>query len=196
MYEFSAATHLLATYCACCSRPLVDAVSAETGMGPVCRKKHGYYSEGGEANWEAAEAAIEETTYAYLIKTAAWNYDARGVANHLIFCVACDQKGTAVASATVALRALGFESVAARIAKRLISVNVTHEGDSLVVECGFNPRFNEAIRAAKGARWDAERKVRLVPMSQRLALWQAIKASFAPGTLVIGETKTTVLSAD
>lgn len=194
MYEFSAATQLLATYCACCSRPLVDAVSAETGMGPVCRKKHGYYSEGGEADWEAAEAVLEDTTYAYLIKTAAWNYDARGVANHMIFLIACDQKGPEVARATAALRALGFETVAARIAKRLISVKVTSEGDSLVVESGFNPRFNEAIRAVKGARWDAERKVRVVPSSQRLALWQAIKASFEPGTMVVGETKTSVLS--
>jgi len=157
-------------------------------MGPTCRKKHGYPAAGGAADWQAALEVLEESSYAYLINTAAWKYDARGVANHLIFCVACDQKGPDVARATVALRALGFVSVADRIAKRLISINVTQEGESLVVQSGFNPRFNEALRTVHGSRWDAERKVRVVPASQRAALWAAIKASFAPGTLVVGKT--------
>jgi hypothetical protein len=52
-YESAPATKLLATHCACCSRPLVDAVSVETGIGPDCRKKHGYTQAQAEPNWEA-----------------------------------------------------------------------------------------------------------------------------------------------
>jgi len=33
---------MLATHCAVCSRPLVDAASVEAGMGPDCRDRHGY----------------------------------------------------------------------------------------------------------------------------------------------------------
>lgn len=38
-YTAAPATALLATHCLACGRPLLDAVSVEKGMGPVCRKK-------------------------------------------------------------------------------------------------------------------------------------------------------------
>jgi hypothetical protein len=41
-YESAPATKMLATQCACCGRALVDAASIEAGMGPTCRKQHGY----------------------------------------------------------------------------------------------------------------------------------------------------------
>lgn len=41
-YEAAPATRMLATHCAACARPLVDAKSVETGMGPDCRKRHGF----------------------------------------------------------------------------------------------------------------------------------------------------------
>lgn len=41
-YENAPATRMLATHCAVCSRPLVDAASVEAGMGPDCRDRHGY----------------------------------------------------------------------------------------------------------------------------------------------------------
>jgi hypothetical protein len=41
-YENAPATEMLATHCAICSRPLLDAVSVEIGIGPVCRQRHGY----------------------------------------------------------------------------------------------------------------------------------------------------------
>jgi hypothetical protein len=40
MYQDATATRLVATRCACCRRPLVDAASVEAGLGPDCRKKH------------------------------------------------------------------------------------------------------------------------------------------------------------
>jgi len=44
-YENAPATKFVATQCVCCGRALVDAPSLESGMGPVCRKKHGYNDE-------------------------------------------------------------------------------------------------------------------------------------------------------
>lgn len=44
-YEFAPATTLLATHCAVCRRPLLDSMSVEIGMGPVCRERHGYNTE-------------------------------------------------------------------------------------------------------------------------------------------------------
>lgn len=66
-YENAKATALFATKCLCCGRALVDAVSVETGVGPVCRQKHGYNapvsSEGRTAvNALIHEAALNATT--------------------------------------------------------------------------------------------------------------------------------------
>ena len=41
-YENAPATQLIATHCACCGRPLVDAASVERGVGPECARKYGY----------------------------------------------------------------------------------------------------------------------------------------------------------
>jgi hypothetical protein len=41
-YEDSTACKVLATHCCCCGKPLVDAVSIQRGVGPVCAKKYGY----------------------------------------------------------------------------------------------------------------------------------------------------------
>jgi hypothetical protein len=38
-YTDAPAVALLATHCALCGRPLLDAPSVECGMGPVCRSK-------------------------------------------------------------------------------------------------------------------------------------------------------------
>ena len=40
-YERAPATKMLDVHCAACGRPLVDAHSVETGMGPFCRTKYG-----------------------------------------------------------------------------------------------------------------------------------------------------------
>ena len=44
-YETAPATRMLATQCAVCARPLLDAVSVETGIGPHCRAKYGFNVE-------------------------------------------------------------------------------------------------------------------------------------------------------
>ena len=41
-YKSAPTTRLLATHCCACGRPLRDAKSVETGIGPVCRRKHGF----------------------------------------------------------------------------------------------------------------------------------------------------------
>ena len=49
-YENAPATQMIASHCCVCNRPLVDSVSVELGIGPDCRKKHGYNVEATEEN--------------------------------------------------------------------------------------------------------------------------------------------------
>lgn len=56
-YENAPAAAMLATHC-CCGRPLLDAVSVEAGIGPDCRKKHGFDEAQTAPDW-AAVARLE-----------------------------------------------------------------------------------------------------------------------------------------
>lgn len=92
-YQNAPATKLLATACACCGRPLVDAVSVEMGIGPDCRAKYG----------------VDD------VQDAA----ARDEANALVHAVA--KKGVEkkfVIEVCRKLEALGFVVLASRIMKR------------------------------------------------------------------------------
>lgn len=66
-YENSAACRSAATSCVACGRALVDAVSVEAGVGPICRKKYGYdvdvpEENRAEANRLIYRAALDETS--------------------------------------------------------------------------------------------------------------------------------------
>jgi hypothetical protein len=93
MYESAPATLMLATHCACCARPLVDAQSVETGVGPVCRRK-------------------------YLVADKV-SPEARTEGNKLIHTIAKLQKGAKVTQAVARLKELGFVEVVKRINKRI-----------------------------------------------------------------------------
>lgn len=188
-YENAPGTALVATSCAVCSRPLLDADSVEAGMGPDCRRKHGYdKSDVAPAPLAAAVAlaaafdgAAPQACNALL---AAGEH--RALCNKLVHALACGsvpQPGHAIC----AVAALGYRRLAEALARGLTTVRVAVEGATLAVQSPYCEAFNEAVRAVPGARWDRERKVRTAPVAQKAALWAAIKRAFAPGTVVIGE---------
>lgn len=63
-YENSAACKQMATHCCACGKPLVDAKSVETGMGPICRKKYGFNIEVSEDARVRANAIIYQLALA------------------------------------------------------------------------------------------------------------------------------------
>lgn len=160
-YTQAPACAMLAVYCACCGKPLLDATSVETGMGPECRRKHGY-------NAEAAEGD-------------------RAEANRIVRAIACEQTGAAVAIGCARLAELGFGKLAERIGKRIgcIRIEAEDEGDFLIVKAPYNEAHVAAMRAVPGRRWDREAKADRVPASSRAALWGALRAVW-PGRVGIG----------
>lgn len=189
-YENAPATALVATDCACCGRPLVDAVSVETGIGPVCRAKHGYSDAQAPADWARARTAIGEL--AALLGDCS---DAHRAANMIVHRIACEQGSPAVPSMIAAVYSLGFQTLALRIAGNLTAaIRVTRDSSGLLaVKAPFSEAFNANVRRCRGQRWDGARKVRTVPASERTALWGALKASFPAGTIVAGENCVAVL---
>lgn len=192
-YENAPATLLLGSSCACCGRPLLDAVSVEAGVGPDCREKYGYGDAQGDADWALASTLLGGELAPAL--AGVWTLDAHTAANILVravasAAVALPRRGACVA----ALAALGFGKLAARLLVRAHGIVVEDAGSGqLRVRAPFSPELNEAIRRVPGQRWVAADKVRTVPATSRAALWAVLKAVFPAGTLVSGPKGFTVL---
>ena len=108
-YTDAPATDLLATRCAACGRPLLDAASVEAGMGPICRGRAGLDGAGTGAAWPAVVALLAGTG------VELESDDARRTANRVTHRIAADQSAANVPVLLGALDALGFAGVAKAI---------------------------------------------------------------------------------
>lgn len=166
-YENAPATKMLATHCAICSRPLLDAVSVEIGMGPDCRRRHGF--EG------ASAPAVDD--------------DARGKANAIVHAIACGQPAEQLAASINDLRALGFAKLADVLVARKVRVSVrAFDASYYAVKTPFSGEAVEAFRHLPGRRWAKAEKVNLVARGSREALWTLLRRYFR-GELLATDSK-------
>jgi hypothetical protein len=168
-YEDALATRMLATQCACCGRPLVDAVSVETGMGPECRKRH--------------------------LKDVPVDEDTRKAVNALIYEIALKQSGMEIAAPLDELRKLGYDRLVKRIEKRCVPVRIEEKDGRLLVRTPYDVDSVRAWRAIPGRRWDGEEKANTIPVGQRHSLWSLLRR-FYPGALVVGPKGTFEIPAN
>ena len=162
-YVNAPATRLLATYCCCCGRPLVDATSVELGIGPECRN--------GETNGIADEQRVLCNSLTYQAALAAQ-----------------DGKIEIVRKCAEAIRNLGLVTLADKVekrfqnAERLAKITINKVGDVLEVVTPFKRSLGEdfvnAWRSIPGRLWRNNRNV--VPVTSKGQLWDLLKKYF-PG---------------
>lgn len=192
-YEQSPAVDLVATNCALCGRPLLDADSVECGMGPTCRARYGAGGPGTAGN--ATEALALSARLPEALRERAEELvrggDGRALANWAVNRIAAlgGAAGDDVADELVlVVAAAGYVKLAAALAERhsRAVVNVGQEGAELTVSAPYNPTFTENSRRVRGRRWDREAKVFRFPASERIGVWRELVASFGAGTMVVG----------
>lgn len=195
-YESAPATAMLATNCACCGRALLDATSVETGIGPECRRKHGYGDAQGEPSWESVMVLLDG-----LVAVAEVNptMEPRAASNRLVHRFACEPNVDARVALTAAIAALGFSKLATKLAEHAGGkVEITPRDDGRVgVKTPYRPEFVAELKAARvGARWDGARKVWTVPTDSRAkaGLWTVLRRTF-PGALLVSERGTSTIPA-
>lgn len=193
-YTAAPATELLATSCCLCGRPLLDAASVERGIGPTCAKNAGVGDEAHAAEWERVAKALAR------VNLTPSSDDARREANRLVHRIGHDPHAAEVPHLLEAIEALGYLKLAATLAAHItpVTVRVEVEGDALAVSADL-PRgevfdaFVAAMRNVRGRRWDGDRKVNVIPMQSRGALWDALKDCLPNGAVVIGTRVTVVI---
>jgi hypothetical protein len=153
-YESAPATKMLATHCMVCARPLLDAVSVELGIGPDCRKR--------------------------LLPTELVNEELRAEANKLVHDIALEISAGSCSYSIVEklnrLKTIGFTGLVDKFIKNqaLIFVDVSERQGELHVKAPFDQSAN--WRDVPGSRWDPIRKVRRVPVRERLNLYRFLMA--------------------
>lgn len=177
-YENAPATLMVATDCACCGRPLVDSVSVETGVGPICRKRHGFNEAQAPADWAKAAKIMGEMILAF-------GDNQRKATNVLVHRIAVQQSGEQVCLMVQALAALGFTKLAGVIAYRLAGIKVETEEGRYIVFTPYNADLVADMQKLEGRRWDSKNKANTFPLFVRDALWKVLIKHF-PGKLVIG----------
>jgi hypothetical protein len=165
-YENAPATKMLATHCACCGRPLVDSISVETGVGPECRKRHGY------------DIDVPQ--------------EIRQEANKLVYIIALDQTGPRVIESLLRLRDLGFTQLSDRIAERLNCVRITEVQDTYAVKAPYRDEAVRAFASIPGRRWEREHKHNTFPLSERKRIWDVLKTHYAGMILISKKGMTTI----
>jgi hypothetical protein len=200
-YENAPATKLLATHCACCARPLVDAVSVEAGVGPDCRKSHGYNEAQAEPDWDAVKALLvslfpthpEFSLEGLDASEASWRLGGlhtRALANKLVYLLARQASGLDfdrdfTAQLVNAIAALGYKKLSARLVKRLAVVVIAEEAGRLTVDTPWSPQAVETFRKISGRKWDPEAKLNTFPVSARRDVFNALRKTF-PEQIAIG----------
>lgn len=169
-YLNAPATEMLKTFCACCGRPLLDAVSVEAGVGPECRSRHGYGEQQSPADMAAFWAWNDEPTTGLdpeSVEELPPDAAAHKLANILVSRIAAQQTGPAAVSYVRGLELLGYTKLAARIAERMATVRITYAEGRILVESRYSTASVEMFRRIPGRRWDAERKVNTFPATDQ-----------------------------
>lgn len=171
-YENAPSTRLLATHCIFCSRPLVDAVSVEAGVGPDCRKKYGHSEAQGPADWDAVRKLSPEVTVEEQIE------DARALCNRLTNRVAKGVDGPELIRIIEVVRTLGYRKLSETLTKAMCAVTITHKAGLVAVQVPWNEDWVNESWSIPGRHYIKAEKIQTFPLSSRPALWKALKKVF------------------
>ncbi len=191
-YENAPATKMLATHCAVCARPLVDAVSVELGIGPDCRKKYGADESTGTPDYDGARALLAGVELGSKVAQGtldgSWGGAPRDAANVLVHRIALEQTGRSAVACVNALHALGFQTLARRIAHRIAQVriqdNVGPGPNMFAVQTPYSPEVVAAFAKIPGRKWDATSRINIFPPEAKPAVWAALRELFHGSSLL------------
>lgn len=197
-YLDAPATALLAVHCCCCGTALLDALSVETGIGPDCRKKHGFKTAQAEPNWEKFLLATDGLVAVADIvhENESDPVRQRRLANLLVHRIAIElDRDRAVAMQLIgALESLGFEKLAGVLTTRSAKVVITDDGDTYRVKAPYSERSVSILRGVPGRRYDGLAKQNIFPKSAKAELFYALRRAY-PGMAAKGPLGLFILEA-
>jgi hypothetical protein len=176
-YENSPACRLIATHCCVCGRDLVDAVSVEAGIGPVCREKYGYNGAQLEPDWTAYYALVGNLDDTRVTR----HVPPSTLANIITHRIAANIAAPTVRRDILALSALGFSTLSEKLAERVSSalvLEIERRAPILILRTPYDVRLVDALRSVRGRRWDPGQKVNVFPLSSEGEVLRALRSVY------------------
>lgn len=185
-YTDAPACKLLATHCCCCSRPLLDAVSVEMGIGPDCRKKY-MGKLGGPARDEANRIVYALALVVSGLKPehieglsteatqAAYALGGTKAVGAMLSAAGGGQGATMLER----LRTLGFDKLADKFEEAWLPVRIAEVGNELRVQAPYDDAAVAAQRSIPGRRWDKATKCNYYPVAQKAAVWAMLRRFYS-----------------
>jgi hypothetical protein len=159
-HEDARTTRLVATHCALCGKPLVDAPSVEQGLGPICRKRFGLSTVVPEPLTPGPYTVGDPEVDARIIAATA-DGDLRRVANILVWYAAVHVGGAKAALAAYRVRQVGFPKLADRLMKHNVRLTIDIlPGQELAVSTPYSELFCELRRQSPSLRGMFDKKTR------------------------------------
>lgn len=177
-YANAPACRILATHCCVCSRPLLDSVSVEMGIGPDCRKRLMGKDQG---HSEEARTEANRIVYALALvisgKQAPAEFGAGTFDSDAVRAVYLIGGERAVGAMLVGdrpegklierLRTLGFDKLADKLEKAWMPIRVIEmdpaRGNVIAIEAPYNEEAVSAQRGIPGRMWDKQTKRNYFP---------------------------------
>lgn len=175
-------------HCAHCGLELSDSISIQSGLGPLCRKKAGYFSDP-EVEGDIMDAMIYLGKYPEVSDFMLKHYGpggARGLMNGLVKLCALNRKSDLHRACTNAIEALGFHKLASVLRKSMEDISVKPSKTSggyynlKILRRLYSGMFQREIRdQIPGLRLDYKSKCWLVPQSDRRILWNLLRKYYS-----------------
>lgn len=165
-YEAAPATKMLATKCAMCGRPLLDAASVEAGLGPVCRMKSAALeADVTEEQREEGNRLIHRIAVLRSTTNAEFAWKNAPAARELVDCI-------------TRIRGVGLARLASVLEERLLEVRVTEVVDLYELRVPYRADF-VAQAWRYGLKWNAERRAYSFKRERRADVYVALRRHFA-----------------
>lgn len=163
-YEEAPSTKMLFQHCLVCGRPLRDAVSVESGVGPKCRERIGMVVDG--------ELSPERQACNKLIHEAS-------------VCV-LENRPSDLFEIIRQIHQLSFSKVAEVISERFVPITITEVdhaifGLSYAVKVPFKENFGYCLRqACSGVNWVKEDRLYYISRTpqNKMAIWRCLLSHF------------------
>jgi len=198
------AYYLANSRCACCGKALKDGISIKYGIGPECRKIHGFEDSQKEADWRKlkplATLFFRQAEICDIVgvdlKAAVAKQKANDIVKVLLRFVAVfgdnSEKFNECVKAIEGIAAAGWDTLAKRMVKRYAQVRIsegtnefvadgkTIKYDTFEVETPFSYEFVGAMKSMK-ARFQkvGRRAYWQVNAKKKAELWDVLKSCYS-----------------
>lgn len=192
----------VAQRCAHCGLQLTDSISIQSGLGPLCRKKAGYFKEP-EVDGDLMQAMIYLSPYPEVVDFLLRHHKPdgnRGLMNGLVKLCALNRKTDLHRACTNAIQALGYTNIASVLRKSMEDISIlpskTKEGflQMRIARRLYSGVFQSKLRQlVPNLRFDYAARSWIVPESCRQGLWKLLQEHYngcvlttASGTRFVG----------